>query len=636
MIQKIIIVRNEYIEIAPELQDLIEKIKDLYKIDVEMFDYRKKIDQTSEDTLFLLYLDDISIKAFLKNHLNTKTKIGFIPNEECTRTLNSYAISKKIDTAIEEAMDEDNLSCVDILTCNGEVVFTDVVVGDVHGLNYKNIDNQSIFYKIKNFYLNLKHLGFEDYTMTTAKGESTQTAATGLMILEHNSVSVKYNLVNEDLSLHDGKLNAFIISPTCIFSYIYYLLVVNFFTKLNPNNLPKTLGFIKTSQLDITSVKPMNFMIDGILMSAKEINLQVMKESLTLSIGKNVIEDAESNMQTDEDKEIIRTQYLPKGEVKDLLLRESVPLFKKATEDDFKELFSALKENAKSSSIYIILIIVSTLIATTGLFQNSSAVIIGAMILAPLMSPIISLSMGVARGDSYFITNSLKTLGLGILIALIFSSIYAYFMPLNFLTDEMRSRLNPNILDLMVAIFSGIAGAYANAKSEIAKSLAGVAIAVALVPPLSITGIGLGWGDFYVSYGAFLLFLTNLVGITLSATITFLVLGYSPINRAKKGIIYTSTILAMVTVPLIFSFNKVLAQNNITSKLNNFTVTENNKTITIDVLNVDLSKEQTVIFLQTNSNKVLDNKDLNLLKKDIENTLQEKVILNISTNIIIQ
>lgn len=635
MIKKIIIVHSDDIEITQELQELMEHIKVEYKIDVELCDYRNTVDESGESALILLYLDDLNIKTFLKNHLNTKIKIGFIPNEACTRALNSYGVEKEINTAVKEAMDENNLSCVDILTCNGEVVFTNVVVGDVHGLNYKNIENQSIFSKIKSFYLNLKNLGFKDYTITTAKDQSTQTAATGLMILEHNSG--KYNFINEDFSLHDGKLNAFIISPTSIFSYLYYLLVVSFYARLNPDNLPKTLGFIKTSKLDITSAKPMDFMIDGILMSAKEINLEVMKESLTLSIGKNVIENAHNGIQTDDDdKEIIRTQYLPKGEVKELLLRESVPLFKKATEDDFKELFSALKESSRSSSIFIVLVILSTLLATTGLFQNSTPVIIGAMILAPLMSPIISLSMGVARGDSYFITNSLKTLGYGILTALIFSSLYAYFMPLFVLTDEMRSRVNPNILDLMVAIVSGVAGAYANAKSEIAKSLAGVAIAVALVPPLSVAGIGLGWGDLNVSYGAFLLFLTNLVGITLAGALTFLVLGYSPIHRAKKGIIYTSTILALVTIPLIFSFSKVLEQNNIIDKLNNYTFTENNKKITIDMLHVDLSKKQTEIFLQTNSNNVLDSSDLNLLKTDIENTLQEEVILHISTNTIIE
>jgi uncharacterized hydrophobic protein (TIGR00271 family) len=244
--------------------------------------------------------------------------------------------------------------------------------------------------------------------------------------------------------------------------------------------------------------------------------------------------------------------------------------------------------------------------------------------------------MGVVRGDSFFISNSMKTLIYGIATALLFSAIYTTFMPLNVLTDEMRGRLNPNILDLMVAIISGIAGAYANAKSEVAKSLAGVAIAVALVPPLSVTGIGIGWGDVAVSYGSFLLFLTNLVGITLAAAITFLVLGYAPVHRAKKGIVYTTIILSIVTVPLVISFAKAITQNNIIAKLNHFVYIENNKKITIEILHVDLNKDLPEISLRTDSNDVLTIVDLHLLHQDIQKTLNRKVILNISSNTIIE
>ncbi len=633
--KKVSIIYNNDSEVPEVLQSLIEHLKVQYKVETEILDYRIIINQINESTLTLLYLDDIKIKKYLKDNLNTSKKIGFIPNEECPRTMASYGISKDMYLAIDEAMNEKNLSRVDVLTCNGEIVFTNVVIGDVHGLNYKNIDSQSIFTKIKSFYLNLKFLGFKDYTLTTAKGQSIQTAATGVMILEHYSKAGQYNSINEDLTLHDGQLNAFIISPTSIFSYIYYLLVVSFYRGLTTNSLPKSLGFIKTSKLDVTSTNPMNFMIDGILMSSKEINLEVLKDSLTLSIGEHILENSQNSMNSEDDKEVMRTKELPKGEYKDLLLTESVPLFKKANEDDYKELFSALKENSKPSASFIVLMVLSTLLATTGLFQSSAPVIIGAMILAPLMSPIISLSMGVVRGDGFFISSSLKTLGYGIVTALVFSSIYTYFMPLNVLTDEMRGRLNPNILDLMVAIISGVAGAYANSKSEIAKSLAGVAIAVALVPPLSVTGIGIGWGNFDISYGSFLLFITNLVGITLAAAVTFLVLGYSPIHRAKKGIIYTSVILAVITIPLIISFGKAITQNNIIAKLDNYSFVENSKKITIQILQVDLSKEQTEIFLQTNSNDVLNKVDLNLLKHEIEGMLKEKVTLHISANTII-
>ena len=188
----------------------------------------------------------------------------------------------------------------------------------------------------------------------------------------------------------------------------------------------------------------------------------------------------------------------------------------------------------------------------------------------------------------------------------------------------------------MVAIISGIAGAYANAKSEIAKSLAGVAIAVALVPPLSVVGIGLGWGDLSVSYGASLLFITNLIGITLSAAITFLVLGYAPIYRAKKGIVYTSIILAIVTIPLVISFNKAILQSNMIIKLHDYTYVENDKMIRVHLLHVNLSKEIPEIFLQTNSNDVLNKEDLQLLKSDIQKNLNQNVILNISTNTIVE
>lgn len=211
-----------------------------------------------------------------------------------------------------------------------------------------------------------------------------------------------------------------------------------------------------------------------------------------------------------------------------------------------------------------------------------------------------------------------------------------YDTPLNTLTDEMRGRLNPNVLDLIVAVISGIAGAYANSKSEVAKSLAGVAIAVALVPPLSVTGIGIGWGDLDIVYGSFLLFITNLVGITLAASITFIILGYAPLHRAKKGIIYTTVILAVITIPLIISFYKLIEQNNILSTLNNSYYFIDKKAVQVDVIDVDISKKLPNITIITRSEEVLDKKDYGRLKKEIEKELSQKIILNISSKTVIR
>jgi len=280
--------------------------------------------------------------------------------------------------------------------------------------------------------------------------------------------------------------------------------------------------------------------------------------------------------------------------------------------------------------------VLSTLLSTTGLFQNSAPVIIGAMILAPLMGPIISLSMGVVRAENQLISSSIKTLAYGVTTALFFSCIYTYSMPLSELTPEMRGRLNPNVLDLMVAIISGIAGAYASSKSEVAKSLAGVAIAVALIPPLSVTGIGIGWGNIDIIYGSFLLFITNLVGITLSASLTFLVLGYSPLKRAKKGLLYTSIILALVAIPLIVSFTKLIKQNSILSRLNNKIYIIDNKKVDITVLEVDLSSKIPLLYIKTRSDTLLSKEDLVSLKKNISGNIGDDIKLDVSMRTIVE
>jgi len=128
------------------------------------------------------------------------------------------------------------------------------------------------------------------------------------------------------------------------------------------------------------------------------------------------------------------------------------------------------------------------------------------------------------------------------------------FTPIERLTSEMAGRLSPTILDLFVAIVSGAAAAYAKSNEKILGSLAGVAIAVALVPPIAVAGIGLGWADWHMFSSAFLLFITNLVGIVLAAAFVFAVLGFSPLHLAKKGMLIWLMIVMLVSIPLYSSF----------------------------------------------------------------------------------
>lgn len=170
----------------------------------------------------------------------------------------------------------------------------------------------------------------------------------------------------------------------------------------------------------------------------------------------------------------------------------SILLFSYASEERFRDLFQALCEDAATNSTYLVLMLLSTLLATIGLYQNSAAVVTGAILLAPLMTPIISLSMDILRQDMKKSRQSTIKILLGVIIALLAAALVTLIFPHKPVTVEMLARLDPTLLDLGVAIVAGIAGVYTKAYIEILQSLAGVAIVVALVPPLAVAGIGIG------------------------------------------------------------------------------------------------------------------------------------------------
>ena len=124
--------------------------------------------------------------------------------------------------------------------------------------------------------------------------------------------------------------------------------------------------------------------------------------------------------------------------------------------------------------------------------------------------------MGLLRQDGQLIRYSLKSIGLGLLLGYLCAILITWMTPLTTVNLQILARVRPNLLDLGIAVGSGIAGAYAHSKKEVAKTLAGVAIAVALVPPLAVSGIGIGWMNWGVFSGALLLLVTNLAGMVLA------------------------------------------------------------------------------------------------------------------------
>lgn len=618
-------------EIPEKLEEVESHVRNFHKKKVEILQYSDKfICPEVEDAIFLLYLNEKEIKDFFDKSANKNVNIGIIPNKKLKFAIKSYGISSDIYEAIDDCFNNKLLRNIDLFKCNGEVVFNRVSIGTKHEKVYLGKESVPTYAKIKQFISSLKHMNFKKLTITTAKEQSINTAALGLTIIDHTS-SLNYN-INENLSFCDGKLNLFILAPTSIISYIYYMILIFFYQKFSVITLPKSIGFIRASSLKITSESGLDFEVDETLVSSKEINLEIVPKSIYLHIGKNLAEKIQCNNNNKDDKETIKAVNMPRGEIRDLLLGGNIPFFKKADEEYFKELFSSLRSNAELSFSYSILLILSVLLATIGLFQNSSPVIIGAMILAPLMSPIISLSMGIIRADRVLMMESGRTLMIGIVMALLFSCILALIIPLETLTEQMKGRLNPNILDLAVAVFSGIAGAYANAKEEIAKSLAGVAIAVALVPPLSVTGIGIGWWDPQIIYGSFLLFITNLVGITIAAALTFIVLGYSPIKRAKKGVTYSLFMLLVISIPLALSFKEMIEQNSYYKKLSNIKeISLNGKKVSLKILQIASNVNDTIdVDIEVISKERVEKEEFAIIKKEFERILDKKTIVCIT------
>lgn len=245
-----------------------------------------------------------------------------------------------------------------------------------------------------------------------------------------------------------------------------------------------------------------------------------------------------------------------------------MPTVSRVSAEDQRDLESRLEDMSRPNVEFFVLLSFSTIIATLGLFQNSSAVIIGAMIIAPLMRPLMGLALGSIAADGKLFKRAAITLSTGSLCGVAIAYIGALLLQSIQLTPEILGRTHPTLLDLGVALAAGAVGAYCQSKKDIRDSLAGVAIAVALVPPLSVVGIGFAHGSMTVAYGAALLYATNLIGITAAAAAVMLVMGYSPLNKAKFAICGSVAFLALLLIPLGLSMRELMLENRLSTEIN--------------------------------------------------------------------
>lgn len=211
---------------------------------------------------------------------------------------------------------------------------------------------------------------------------------------------------------------------------------------------------------------------------------------------------------------------------------------------------------------YVFLVVVSSAIATLGLLLNSVAVIIGAMLIAPLMGPIILLGFSIAKTNIVHGILAAKSLLIGVLTALASSYVIVKLSPFIAPTAEILARTQPNLFDLLVAVLSGMAGGYAVVRREVG-TVAGVAIATALMPPLATAGYGLATGNQAIFNGAFFLFLTNMIAISFSAAVMAAWYGLGNLHAPRELLWKTVVgmmVLAVLSVPLMRALNETVSR----------------------------------------------------------------------------
>ncbi len=210
-----------------------------------------------------------------------------------------------------------------------------------------------------------------------------------------------------------------------------------------------------------------------------------------------------------------RAEGLPRWWVRVRTQFAHVVLLPDLSRDQAHDLRSQVREEGALSAGYILMSVLSAGIATLGLLQNSVAVVIGAMLVSPLMGPIAGLGFGFASLDGQRIREAIKVVAVGAAIGIVTAVLLTWLSPIRNATPEIIGRTQPTLLDLAIALLSGIAGGYATVRQKGGTAI-GVAIATALMPPLAVVGYGLGTFRLDFAGGALLLFLTNLAAIAFS------------------------------------------------------------------------------------------------------------------------
>ncbi|KQZ09491.1 hypothetical protein ASD23_14795 [Agromyces sp. Root1464] len=209
---------------------------------------------------------------------------------------------------------------------------------------------------------------------------------------------------------------------------------------------------------------------------------------------------------------------------------------------------------------FVIMLLLSGVIAIAGIIGDSTATVIGAMIIAPLSTPILGIAAGIVTGRASLVGRSVLWLAGGMVAVVILGVLLSYTIPdpASLTTNpQVTSRTAPTLMDLLAAFATGLAGAFAMCRRDLSNILPGVAISISLVPPLGVVGVSLGQGQFDAAFGASMLFLSNVVALIIAGSLVFTLAGYprdpEAVVDANRRRAYTivGVLTAVVAIPLV-------------------------------------------------------------------------------------
>ncbi len=328
----------------------------------------------------------VGLKKVLRLAIDYKFSVGVVPVHRQGKTARYLDLPSRQDEAIAFALCS-KPSPMDIILCNEQIMLFRGSIGWIPMLDaHQGVSKLRLWWRSMRKFTRLKLLAFN---ITTSSGKTIRTAASGCMLVQRHSGDLVSDLIENDSSIRDGATGLVLASPISIVEYIKFLFQL-LLPRTRRKALPSAIGYIKSSELRIELDQPLDVFIDGERATTTPVVCTTLPAAVRVNVGPAL---RKSNTQSDSSKESIKVANLPNERELKKSLSKSIPFFSYASEDRFKELFKSLREDSRVSASYLALMILSTVLATVGLYLNNAAVIIGAMILAPLMAPLVSSAM---------------------------------------------------------------------------------------------------------------------------------------------------------------------------------------------------------------------------------------------------